>query len=113
MLQVATIGSVLLLLLWLFDAWVPRAGHAVTGTVTMFETHANKSGVWYSVNVHLDTGLTVRGSNPFHLTTPVGSRVELWEAVGSVSGIKRYRLQRLLPARSDDHGEPGWHSSGS
>jgi hypothetical protein len=95
------LGLVLLVLallpLWWLDIAVPRHTRFVRGTVVMFDTDADESSVRHGVTVRLDAGGIAHATNSTGAVTLVGSRVELSEVTGSLTGIRRYRLQRLLP----------------
>ena len=85
-----------LLPLWLLDLSVPRQTRSVAGTVLMFDTEADGSPVRFGVTVRLEAGGIVHATNPTGTTAVVGSRVALSEATGLLTGVRRYRLERLL-----------------
>src|SRR6266513_725476 len=89
-----------LLPLWLLDMSVPRHTR-FRGTVLMFDTDADESSVRYGVTVRLDTDGIAHATNPIGAVTVVGSRVELFEATGSLTGIRRYRLQQVRKGSGD------------
>jgi hypothetical protein len=82
--------------LWWLDRSRSRDTRIVHGVVTMFETNASRGGHGRSVTVRLDDGVVARASNPMSMTAPVGSRVELSEHVGLLTGIRRYGLRQVL-----------------
>ena len=98
-----------LLPLWLLDMSVPRHTRFVRGTVLMFDTDADESSVRYGVTVRLDTGGIAHATNPIGAVTVVGSRVELFEATGSLTGIRRYRLQQVLKGSGDKASHSSLH----
>ena len=96
-LLLAVVVLVLVVLpLWMLDISVPRRIRSVTGTVVMFQTTADESEVEYSLTVRLDSGKIAHATNGIRAVAVVGARVELSESTGLLSGIRRYRLQRLL-----------------
>ena len=100
------LGVVLLVLallpLWWLDISVPRHTRFVRGTVVMFDTDADDASVRYGVTVRLDAGGIAHATNSIGAVTVVGSRVELSEAIGLLTGIPRYRLKQLLEDSGDD-----------
>ena len=70
----------------------------------MFDTDADESSVRHGVTVRLDTGGIAHATNSTGAVTLVGARVELSEATGLLTGIRRYRLQQLLKDSGDDQG---------
>ena len=82
----------------------------------MFNTHASDSSVRYGVTVRLDAGGIAPAGNAIGVMTPVGSRVELSETTGLLTGIRRYRLYKLIegPKKKNAPSESvlEWRTSG-
>ncbi len=91
---------------WWLDGSVSRSTRDVRGVVVMFETNASKVGQGKTLTVRLDDGTVVRAGNPMGALTPTGARVELTERNGLLTGMRRYRLWRVLDEGSDD--PPSW-----
>jgi hypothetical protein len=93
----------------LLDHAAARRTRSAVGTVVMFETLAHQAAVWHRAAVRLDDGRVVLASNSAQLTATVGSRVELVEKIGLLSGIPRYALRRMVDRVSVD--EPGGNAA--
>lgn len=92
--------------LWWLDRSMYRSARGVRGVVVMFETHPYSRGHWNTLTVRLDDGTVVRAGNSVGIPAPAGTRVELAERTGLLTGMRRYGLRRVLEDGSDD--PPSW-----
>jgi hypothetical protein len=94
---IALAATVLLGLLLGLDMYLPREARSITGTVLMFQSRADESGIHYLVTVHLDSGEVVHARNPMRLGVALQSRVEVLETTGRLIGTHRYLLRGSIP----------------